>query len=353
MSLITYVTRIHFADRVLEDALAEEVQKLGLRRPLVVTDAAGEGDDLFDRLCDALPVGCAAHPLRAVAVPGAAALETGAAAFAQGGCDGVLGLGGPAALDLARALGQAGPAAAARGGTVPVIAIPTTTAGVGLGPCVLRAGPAPPPVPALILCDPTLTTGADAAQTAAAGMDALTHCIESYLGTTWNPPADGIAIDGVRRAGAHLERAVRDGQDIEARREMLAAALNAGLAAQKGLGGVHALAHALEAEAGLVPRHGMLHAALLPPVLAFNAPAVADRFGLLREALHLPPGLDLTEALAALGARVGLPGRLDPLRLDDRALRRIARRAAEDPANRTNPRLATASDYLHMLEQAL
>ncbi|HSF64191.1 MAG TPA: iron-containing alcohol dehydrogenase, partial [Paracoccaceae bacterium] len=341
--------------RVLEDALAEEVQKLGLRRPLVVTDPAGEGEDLFDRVCDALPAGCAPQPLRAIAaLPDAATLEAGAAAFAQAGCDGVLGLGGPAALDMARALGLAGPLARARdAGPVPVIAIPTTTAGVGLGPCPLRAGPLPPPVPALILCDPTLTTTADAARTAAAGMDALTHCIEAYLGTTWNPPADGMAIDGARRAGAHLERAVRDGQDIDARREMLAAALNAGLAAQKGLGGVHALAHALEAEVGLVTCHGMLHAALLPPVLAFNAPAVADRFGLLREALRLPPGLDLTESLVRLGARIGLPARLDPLRLDRSALRRIARRAAEDPANRTNPRLATADDYLHMLEQAL
>ena len=131
---------------------------------------------------------------------------------------------------------------------VPVIALPTTTANVGLGPVSERLGSGAG-VPVLILCDPTLTLAADAAATAADGMDALIHCLEAYRGTAWNPPADGIALEGVRRAAAYLERAVMDGNDIEARREMLAAALNAGLAAQKGLGGVHALALALEAEA--------------------------------------------------------------------------------------------------------
>jgi alcohol dehydrogenase class IV len=208
-------------------------------------------------------------------------------------------------------------------------------------------------VPAVVLCDPTLTLATDPMMTAASGMDALTHCIETYLGTTWNPPADGIALEGVRRAGAYLERAVRDGQDLEARREVLAAALNAGLAAQKGLGGVHALAHALENEAGLSARHGWMHAALLPPMLGFNAPAVGDRFAALCEALRLGPGADLPKALAALGARLSLPLRLDSLRLDHPALKRVARKAADDPANLNNPRLAHTEDYLRILEEAL
>lgn len=341
MSLISYVTRIHFADRVVEDALPDELRGLGVRRPAVVTDAAGEADDLYDRVIDALPADVQPWPLRRIEVPDAGgALDRAQALFAAGGCDSVIALGGALAIVVGRALGRA----------VPVVALPTTTANVGLGP---MPGGMAGAVPALILCDPTLTLTAGPSDTAAAGMDALVHGIEAWLGTTWNPPADGMALDGVRRAGAFLERAVADGQDIEARREMLAAALNAGLASQKGLGGVHALAHALEAEAGVSARHGWLHAALLPPVLAFNAPAVADRFGALREVLRVAPGDDLAGALARLGARIGLPDGLAGLGLGPDAMARVAARAAEDPANRTNPRHAVAADYLRLLEAAL
>ncbi len=345
MSLIGYVTRIHFADRVLEDALPEELRTFAVRRPLVLTDAAGEADEAFDRLADLLP--SHAVPIRhadtVLARHGRASVL---ALAADSGADAVIGLGGAVALDLARIVArEALPA-------VPVIALPTTTANVGLGPVAERLGHAAG-IPALILCDPTLTLAADAAATAADGMDALIHCLEAYLCTAWNPPADGIALEGLRRAAAYLERAVTDGSDIEARREMLAAALNAGLAAQKGLGGVHALALALEAEAGRTLRHGRLHAALLPPVMTFNAPAVADRLPALRAALRLAPGADVIAALGALGARIGLPERLTSLHLDAPALARVALRAAEGGANRTNPRHATAADYRHMLEAAL
>jgi len=343
MSLIAYVTRIHFADRVVEDALPEELRKLALSRLLILTDGAGEGDDGFDRVVDALPAGVSHVALRHVPVPPLVEDATAIAGCAgDQGCDGLVALGGPWVLALARAAGQmAG---------LPVVALPTTTAGVGLDPMPPPFGPAP--VPALILCDATLTLSATPLETAAAGMDALTHCLEAYLGTTWNPPADGIALEGLRRVAAHLERAVNAGQDLAARREVLAAALNAGLAAQKGLGGVHALAFALEAEAGIAARHGMLHAALLPPVMAFNAPAIADRIEAVRGALGLSGGADVAAALAALGRRVGLPGGISGLGLDLQALGRVAGAAAEDAANRTNPRHATAADYLAMLKAA-
>ncbi len=347
MSLITYVTRIHFADRILEDALPEEMRKLAIGRPLVVTDAAAGIDEGIERLADAMPGACRPvwlEPLRDL--PGAQASRIAAESFRNDDCDGIVALGGAAALDLSRRLGVR------RGDRpAPLVAIPTPTASVGLGP-VAGAGDQPPGTPSVILCDPTLTVGLDAAGTAACGIDALTHCIEAYLGTTYNPPADGIALEGVRRAGAHLEKAVADGRDLEARREMLAAALNAGLAAQKGLGGADAVARALEAEAGIAARHGWLHAAILPRVIAFNAPAVEERFAAIREALRLPPGMDLAAALAELGSRIGLPGRIGFLGLEEAALRRAARTAAADPVSRTNPRHATAEDYLRLLEDA-
>ena len=355
MSLITYLTRIHFADRVLEDALGEEASKLGLRRPAIICDAAAEAGDALARLLDALPR-CVAPvgPRRAPARFTPAALDREAELWAEARCDGVIGIGGPAALDVARALGRAGPARAGMAAAAPVVTVPTTTASVGLGPLAPALGStADARLPTLILCDPTLTLAAGSVETAAAGMDALVHCLEAWLGGAWNPPADGIALDGLRRASRWLARAVEDGRDLAARRELLAAALDAGLAAEKGLGGVRALAHAIEDEAGLGARHGTLHAALVRPVLAFNAPAVSDRLEAAREALRLSPDAEPGAALAALGAGLGLPDRLGGLGLEKAALRRAARRAAEDPATRTNPRHATAADYLAMLEAAL
>ncbi|MDO9637577.1 MAG: iron-containing alcohol dehydrogenase [Pseudotabrizicola sp.] len=360
MSLITYLTRIHFADRVLEDALSEELRILKVHRPLVVTDDSSGIEDAYDRLQDAMPRGCTPNRVAVTAATGAVArsLASTVHGFA---CDAVLALGGAVALGLARRVVQGLPH---RPGAPewPLITIPMTTETVGLGPLptsLAEAGPrlgtgksrrGPGMVPTMVLCDPTLTLGAGQEATAAAGMDALTHCIEAYLGAGWNPPADGIALDGVRRAAGHLERAVSDGNDLGARRELLATALNAGLVTQKGLGAVHALAYAIEAETGSPYRHGWLHASILPPVLKFNAPAVGDRYDLVLQAMGAPPGASLSDALAALGARLSLPLCLGPIAAD--VSHRIARRAEEDPATRTNPRHITAADYQRMLEGA-
>jgi alcohol dehydrogenase class IV len=180
----------------------------------------------------------------------------------------------------------------------------------------------------------------------------MTHCIEAFLGTTWNPPADGIALDGIRRAAASLSRAVDHGSDLAARRNMMAAALNAGLASQKGLGAAHALALALEIEISPDAPHGYFHAALLPAVLAFNAPAIQNRLSDLREALNLPPQADVPDALMAFGVGISLPRSLKSLALDNAMRKRVANRALEDPASQTNPRHATAADYIRMLEHA-
>lgn len=346
MSLITYVTRIHFADRVLEDALAEELARLGTQRPLVLVEERHVSKDEDERLMDALPL--AATPVRFVVRPGLPAdadLREAAAVFADVGCDGIVGCGGVRTLDLARILGGSG---------APVVTIPTGTESVGLGPLAVdfaRHGARQTFTPSAILCDATLTMDADAEMTAAAGMDALVHCLEAYLGTSFNPPADGIAIDGLRRAAQHLERAVENGRDLGARRELLAAALNAGLAAQKGFGGIEAAARGLEAEAGA--RHGMLHGALMPEVLAFNRPAISDRFDAVRAALSLEDEADVSDALTRLAERVGLPVRLSKAGIAASALPRAARGAAADLANRTNPRHATHRDYQKIMESAL
>ncbi|SOE17252.1 alcohol dehydrogenase class IV [Hoeflea halophila] len=346
MSLISFVTRIHFADRVLEDALPEEMEKLGIRRPLVVTDEAGERDDCLDRLLDSLPPLCDPVHLNGFS----AKVMTGqvravSQACSENRCDGVIGFGGAVALDISRLIDARSQ----------LITIPTTTESVGLGPIgAAFAGReiCNPRSPSVVLCDATLTMGASAYSTAIAGMDTLTHCLEAYLGTAFNPPADGIALEGLRRAMRHLSRAVENGDDLEARREMLAAALNAGLAARKGLGGIDAAAKAVEAQAGLWGRHGALNAALVPHVLAFNTPAVTVRLPVIREALGVPPDGDAAFVIAELGVRLGLPDRIGSLGLGRADLRKAAEAAAADPANQTNPRLATADDYFRLLQEA-
>ncbi len=352
MSLITYLTRIHFADRSVEDALPVEVRRLALARPLVLADAAADAADAVDRLLDALPRSAAPIVLRGLpSLPSAKDRARIATARTGGAADGVIGLGGGRVIDLARLAARGRHRAA----DLPVIAVPTTTAGMGFGPTRFD-GPdgtaANAALPVAVICDATLTLAMDRSTTAATGMDALIHCLEAWLGTAFNPPADGIALEGLRRAVGFLERAVADGQDLEARREMLAAALCAGLAAQKGCGGIEALAWAVEVEVGLEERHGLLHAALLPPVLAFNAPAVGDRLGQLPRTLPLPRDADVGACLADLGGRIDLPRRLGSLGIDDAARRRIAAAAAADPANRTNPRHATSTDYLTLLRAA-
>lgn len=352
MSLISFVTRIHFADRVLEDALPEELEQLAIRRPLVITDEAGEHEDCLERLWDALPAECDPVHLGGFRPQvKAAQLRAASKSFHDTSCDAVIGFGGAVALDFARAIDTR------RQGQQPalLLTIPTTTESVGLGPvggAIPRQHVFKPRHPSVVLCDATLTVSTSAYATAIAGMDTLTHCLEAYLGTAFNPPADGIALEGLRRAMRNLLRAVEDGQDLEARREMLAAALNAGLAARKGLGGIDAAAKALEAEAGIPDRHGSLNAALLPHVLAFNAPAVSDRLPVVREAIGAAAGMDVASSISALGKRLGLPARIGDLGLNRAALRRAAKAAAADQANQTNPRHATAEDYFRLLEEA-
>ena len=167
----------------------------------------------------------------------------------------------------------------------PIIAIPTTagsgaevvsTAGVVLADGQRLGLASPHLIPKVAICDPTLTLGLPPALTAGTGMDALSHCIETFLATAYNPPADGIALDGIARAARHLERAVERGRDLTARREMMAAALNGALALQKGLGGVHAISHALGALDGYLLHHGTLNAVLLPTCSSSMRPRSAS-----------------------------------------------------------------------------
>jgi 4-hydroxybutyrate dehydrogenase len=368
IATIRYLTTAFFgfgASALLGDVLAE----LGITRPFVVTDPGVRGTGIADRVV----TGEATWFDRAPANPTEAAVLEATALFGEAGCDGIVAIGGGSSIDLAKgvALMATHPDplidyAAVNGGiervtadVVPTIAIPTTA---GTGSEVGRAAMinvggrkldfiSPHLFPARALCDPGLTLGLPPHLTAATGMDALTHCIETYLSPLVNPPAEAIALDGVERAARWIETATIDGSNREARWNMMMASTEGALTFQKGLGAVHAMAHPLGALDGLPLHHGTLNALLLPAVLRFNEPAAPEKYARLRAVIGTD--LDLAQWVADLNARLGLPTGLAAVGVPADILPRVAEHAEQDPSTETNARPATREDYRGLLEQSL
>ncbi|MDX7953991.1 iron-containing alcohol dehydrogenase, partial [Lichenihabitans sp. Uapishka_5] len=307
--------------------------------------------------------------------PTESAVRAGLDYYRAAGCDGLVAVGGGSPIDLAKGIGlmatHPGPLetyAAILGGmtritaaAAPVIAIPTTA---GTGSEVGRAALltlddgrklgfiSPHLIPRQAICDPDLTLGLPAGLTAATGMDALTHCIETFLSPRDNPPADAIALDGAARAWRALPTAVADGRDAEARRDMMMAALQGGLTFQKGLGAVHGLSHALGGMREPVLHHGTLNAVLLPAVLRFNAEAAPAKFARLLGVLGLAPGTDLADTVAAFTACLGLPATLSAMGVPRAALADAAAAAERDHSTATNPRPVDTAAYRRLLDEA-
>ena len=370
MPLISYMSRIQFDFGALR-LLPDELALLGVKRPLLVTDPGVRAAGLAERV-----VASSSTPQPALfgdtpSNPTEAAAETALALYRERDCDGVVALGGGSAIDLAKAVallathpgtlgeyGIRGGGSARIGKIASVLAIPTTA---GTGAEVGRAATLTLKdgrkiacvsltlIPKTAICDPELTLSLPPRMTAATGMDALSHGIESYLSTWVNPPAAAIALDCVERAGRWIDRAVAHGDDREARWQMLMAALEGGLTFQKSLGAVHAAGHPLGA---LGYHHGTLNAILLPPVLRFNAPAVPEKIERLKAALGLGSSEDLADWIEHLARRIGLPTRLSELGLDAALIPELAEEASREHLSETNPRPASAADYRRILEAA-
>jgi alcohol dehydrogenase class IV len=187
-------------------------------------------------------------------------------------------------------------------------------------------------------------------------MDAIAHCIETFLSPAFNPPADGIALDGLRRAWGHIERATRQPGDRDARLNMMSASMQGALAFQKGLGCVHSLSHSL---GGIDPRlhHGTLNAIFLPAVVAFNQTAASvreeDKLDRMAQAMGLASGAEVGPSVRAMTERLGLPTRLAKLDVTRALFTDIVRGALKDHSHRTNPRVASDTDYEAMLEASM
>jgi alcohol dehydrogenase class IV len=211
-------------------------------------------------------------------------------------------------------------------------------------------------VPKTAICDPELTLGLPPKLTAATGMDAIAHCMETFMASAFNPPADGIALDGLERGWAHIERATRDGSDREARLNLMSASMQGAMAFQKGLGCVHSLSHSL---GGVDPRlhHGTLNAMFLPAVVRFNAQAPSvqkdRRLERMAHAMGLKSGGDVAEAIRDMSARLGLPSGLAAMGVQRDWFDKIIDGAVADHCHKTNPREASREDYVRMLEASM
>ena len=370
MTTITYLTRTEFADGAVA-TLPALLQGLKVARPLLVTDRGLVATGLVGRVGALLapkPTLFADTP----ANPTEEAVEAAFALYAAAGCDGIVALGGGSSIDLAKAArlltGHAGPlaqytmveggSARIHGRICPLVAVPTT-AGTGsevgrAAVIITREGHkrgivSPFMLPSVALCDPELTHGLPPLLTAATGMDALSHCLETFMAPAVNPPADAIALDGLKRGVAAIRRAVADGSDRQARWDMMMAALEGAMAFQKGLGAVHALTHPLGAVRALNLHHGTLNAVLMPAVLRFNRGTVGPKWAALTEILGGEPD----RQVAALTRDIGLPSGLAAMGVSEDMLGGIAGEALEDHCHPTNPRIATRGDYLALLRESL
>lgn len=369
MALISYLTRIEF-DEGAVGRLPSILEGLGVLRPLVVTDRGLVATGLADRVL-ALFSGRPAVFADTPANPTEEAVEAAFALYRMQGCDGIVGLGGGSSIDLAKAVrlltgheGPLGPYTAVEGGAArihgricPLVAVPTTS---GTGSEVGRAAVivtaegrklgivSPHMLPSVALCDPELTYGLPPFLTAATGMDAISHCLETFMAPAVNPPADAIALDGLKRGVGAIRRAVRDGSDRRARWEMMMCALEGAMAFQKGLGAVHALTHPLGAVRELDLHHGTLNAVLMPAVLRFNREAIGGKWQVLADILGGEPDA----VIAELSQELGLPAGLGAMGVTDEMMTRVSGEALKDHCHGTNPRIPTRDDYLDLLRRS-
>jgi len=349
---------------------------LGIRRPLFVTDE-GLREAPMVRGALALAPGAVLFA-RVRGNPVAANVEEGLRAYRAGDHDGVIAFGGGSALDAGKVIafmsGQTRPMwdfedvgdwwkRADPKGIAPVVAVPTTA---GTGSEVGRAGVVvnesthqkkiifhPRMMPGIVISDPELTVGLPPAITAATGMDAFVHCFEAYCAPGFHPLADGIALEGMRLIQTYLPRACEQGTDLEARSRMLAAASMGATAFQKGLGGVHAIAHPVGANFNT--HHGLTNAVLLPYVIAYNRPAIGAQLKVIARTLNLEgePSAAVFDWVLAFRKRLGIPHTLAEIGVPEKAAELIGREAALDPSASGNPQPADAAAYARIFRAAV
>ncbi len=374
-----FPTAIHFGPGARREA-APYLSAQGCARPLIVTDKGiaalpllAEFKSTLRGLAVEVYAGVAGNPVKSQ-------VDAGVAAYKLHAADAVIGFGGGAALDVAKAVALMAdrpgsvleyawdhPQVRAIEGELPCfIALPTTA---GTGSEVGRSSVISDDATHIkkiifsakllakaVFADPELTLGLPPHVTAATGMDALTHNVESYIAKGYHPMCDGIALEGVRIAARALPIAVREPQNLQARSDMLMASLMGAVAFQKDLGATHSCAHALSTVADL--HHGLANGIMLDYVMRFNRDVELERFAIMAEAVGVARGSTQASAsafvewLTALKQEVGIPARLSAVKVTREHLPRLLDVAVDDICHQTNPRPCTRADFERLFTAA-
>jgi alcohol dehydrogenase class IV len=375
ISSFSFPTAIRFGAGARKE-VAKHLQSHGFKRPLVVTDKAlgalpvlAEFKSQLAGLDVAVFAGVFGNPV-------ASQVMAGAQAFKAHRADCVIGFGGGAALDVAKVVGLAAthegdileyawdhPKVRTIDKELPYfVALPTTS---GTGSEVGRSSViseddthlkriifSAKVLARIVFADPELTLGLPPHVTAATGMDALTHNIESYLSPAYHPLCDGIALEGTRIAAAALETAVKEPGNLQARSDMMMASMMGAIAFQKDLGAVHSCAHALGAVCDL--HHGLANALMIDTVLEWNQEVVPQKFEELAHVCQVSGGgAQFIPWLRALKARVGITGKLGEHGVKREQVPRLVEIAVADICHQTNPRPVKADDFKRLFEAAL
>src|SRR5437868_8784115 len=379
-SVMGFPTRIVYGKRPLRE-LPTGLKRAGASRPLVVTDKGILQAGLLRFVAPLLEQAGIKAPIftEFSANPTDADAIRGVEAYRAAGADSVLGVGGGASLDMAKAIAllvnHQPPLAQyddAKGGDAritanipPIVQVPTTAgtgSEVGRSTVLLIDGTktvifSPALMAKAAILDPELTVGLPPFITAATGMDALTHNLEAYIAKGEHPLADAIAIDGLRRIATHLERAVRNGQDLDAREQMLLGSAFGAIAFQKGLGACHSVAHALTPVAGT--HHGLANSLMLPTVLDFNPSAAEERLATVAVALGADPAMNVqerahlcAELVDDLRGACGVPRRLSQAGVRREMIPKIVEKAMADACHLSNPRPVTQVDFERLVNEA-
>jgi alcohol dehydrogenase class IV len=362
-------------------AIAElpgHLKDAGVKRPLVVTDPLVAKLPFFLNILDSLQsaglVVTVYHDMHKNPVK--SDVLNGKAAFAGNGCDGIIGIGGGVALDVARAIALAinhhrdlfdyddligGDQYVTE--EVPYFVTVPTTSGTGseVGRSAIIADDvthqkkilfSPKLLAKRVFADPALTVGLPPFVTAATGMDALTHNMEAYLAKNYHPMCDGIALEGIRLIAGSIEKATHEGNNLQARADMLLASLMGAVAFQKGLGVVHSLAHPMSQL--LDTHHGLANAVNLPYGMRFNLSGFEGRFEAMAHAFGLKggSGTQLIDALFALNERLGLPTRLRDVGVEEKHLEELSDLAFADFCHPNNPKPVSRADFRRIYGEA-
>ena len=370
----SFPTTIHFGAGARKLA-GPHLQEQGLKRPLLVTDKGLATLPLIAALkADLEAAGLGVTIYGGVfGNPTASQVMNGAAAYKAHDADCVIGVGGGAALDVAKVVGLLAthpgdvmeyvwdhPQARPIGALPYFIALPTTS-GTGsevgrssviseIDTHVKRVIFSAAILAKVVFADPELTLGLPPSVTAATGMDALTHNIESYLSPAYHPLCDGIALEGVRIAARALLKAVREPGNVQARADMMMSSMMGAIAFQKDLGAVHSCAHALGTVCDL--HHGLANALMIEPVMNFNIEAVPAKFAELAHVVGVASASAFVPWLAHLKHQIGIAPSLSAVGVKRDQFARLVEIAAKDMCHQTNPRVCAPADFERFFSEA-